>query len=460
MPARHLALVDAAVMEMLPTGGILIVELPVRHGKSWYCSKWLPAWFTGRFPDKRVIEVTHGAEFAAEWGRAAREIVDEYGQAVFGVSVSSKSKAANRWDIEGHQGGMITLGRGGSPIGRGGDLVVVDDPYGSYEDAMSPLVRRKVREWWTATMTTRLEPGALVVVLCSRWHDEDLPGFLQRTDDCRVIHLPAICVDEANDPLGRRVGEALWPEQWSVERLEEKRRKTSLELGDAVWFAQYQQSPRSPSGGMFTDAGWVFVPGLDVAVRMGSRWVRGWDLAATDGAGDWTAGVLMGHRPGGAREPEGRFCVADVVRGRWGSEEVRRRIVECVRSDPAGTVQAIPQDPGQAGKDQADQLRRLVEGAGGRCVTRPVSGGKELRAGGYSAQHQAGLIDVVSTEGETDPARRWNGAFVAEHTAFPTGAHDDQVDAAAEAYNVLVSGAAVKATVSRYDTGGWSSGRR
>jgi len=211
---------------------------------------------------------------------------------------------------------------------------------------------------------------------------------------------------------------------------------------------------------MFSAAGWVFVPGLDVAVRVSSSWVRGWDLAATDGAGDWTAGVLMGHRPGGAREPNGRFTVADVVRGRWSSEEVRRRIVECVRSDPAGTVQAIPQDPGQAGKDQADQLRRLVESAGGRCVTRPVSGGKELRAGGYSAQHQAGLIDVVSTEGETDPARRWNGAFVAEHTAFPQGAHDDQVDAAAEAYNVLVGGAAKTATVTRYDSGGWSSARR
>lgn len=463
----HFAAIEDAVLRAIERGGTVVIEVPVRHGKSLYASQWLPAWYLGRHPDRRVIEVTHSAEFAARWGRAARDLLTEWGPDVFGVEVSPRSQAANRWDLDGHTGGMLSLGVGGSPIGQGADLMIVDDPYGSYEDAMSPLVRRKVREWWTGTMVSRIEPGGAVVVLCSRWHEDDLPGFLQREDDAEVVHLPAIAESD-DDALGRARGEALWPERWPLDLLAEQRRRTSLELGDVIWQAQYQQTPKRPEGGMFPAERWGFLPGLPIEVEMSARWVRGWDLAATEDGGDWTVGALIGMLPDGCSaplvdataevQPEGglpslsprpRFVVADVVRGQWSSDRVRAEMVAAARRDPAGTVVALPQDPGQAGKDQVAQLTRLL--AGHDVVARPVAGAKELRAAGLSSQQREGLVALVVGE--------WNGPLVGELETFPRGAHDDVVDALSEAYNVAVAGHGAAVGARRYGRTG-RRGRR
>lgn len=446
--APHFAAIEAAVLSAITDGATLVVEVPVRHGKSEMVSRWLPAWYLGRNPDKRVIEVTHSAEFAAKWGRAARDLLVEHGAAVFGVEVSPRSQAANRWDIAGHAGGLLALGVGGSPIGQGADLCVVDDPYGSFADAMSPLVRRKVQEWWAGTMTSRIEPGGAVIILCSRWHEDDLPGWLQREgENVRVLRLPAVA-DTTDDALGRAVGEALWPERWPLEELEKKHRQTAMVHGEAVWLAQYQQTPKKPEGGMFPGDRWSFLPGLPVEVEYQALWVRGWDLAATEDGGDWTVGALIGMLPDGFSAPlavEGqrpRFVVADVVRGQWSADRVRAEMMAAAQRDPAGTRVALPQDPGQAGKDQVQQLKRLL--AGHDVTSRPVpKQTKELRAAGLSAMQREGLVALV--EGA------WNGALVAELEGFPRGSHDDQVDALAEAYNVAVSrGAAGPTTPQRY----------
>jgi len=215
--ARHLDLVEQACMETIATGGRLILSVSVRHGKSEFASKWLPAWYLGTHPDSRVILAGHEADFAASWGRAARDILTEYGDR-FGVAVSNASAAAARWDLATpHRGGMLTVGVGGSPIGRGADLMIVDDPIKSYADAMSPLIRRRVQEWWTGTMASRLEPGAAVILIMARWHEDDLAGFLLREEpgEWRVLRLPAVA-DDVDDPLGREMGAPLWPERFDA----------------------------------------------------------------------------------------------------------------------------------------------------------------------------------------------------------------------------------------------------
>lgn len=445
--APHFAAIEAAVLDAIRDGATLVVEVPVRHGKSIYCSQWLPAWYLGRHPDRRVIEVTHSAEFAAKWGRAARDLLVEHGAAIFGVEVSPRSQAANRWDIAGAAGGLLALGVGGSPIGQGADLCVVDDPYGSFADAMSPLIRRKVQEWWAGTMTSRIEPGGAVIVLCSRWHEDDLPGWLQREgENVRVLRLPAVA-DDPGDPLGRATGEALWPERWPLDELEKKHRQTAMVHGEAVWLAQYQQTPKKPEGGMFPSDRWSFLPGLPVEAEYQALWVRGWDLAATEDGGDWTVGALIGMLPDGfsaaipvdGKRP--RFIVADVVRGQWSADRVRAEMVAAAQRDPAGTRVALPQDPGQAGKDQVQQLKRLL--AGYDVVARPVQGAKELRAAGLSAMQRDGQIALVVDD-------LWNGPLVAELEGFPRGSHDDQVDALAEAYNVAVSVGSAPVAASHY----------
>lgn len=418
---RHVELIEQALLETVESGGRLILSASVRHSKSQTASLWFPAWYLGTYPDNRVILAGHEADFAARWGRGARDILTEYGH-LFGVKVSRRSEAANRWDLDRpHHGGMLTVGVGGSPIGRGADLMVIDDPCKSYEDAMSPLKRQRLIEWFSGTMASRIEPGGAVVLIMARWHENDLAGFLLREspDQWRELRLPAVCDDPDNDPMGRAVGEPLWPERWPADALDERHREVSLSLGETVWLAQYQQRPMPPGGGMFPEKKWRFIGAHEVPE--GLAWVRAWDLAATKDAGDWTVGARM------ARLPDGRFLIDDVVRGQWDSYRVRDEIQAAARRDPPRTVTHLPQDPGQAGKDQAQQLVALL--AGHNVKTAPVTGSKDVRATGYAAQQQAGNVVLVEAP--------WNGAWVAEHAGFPRGTHDDQVDTGATAFNVL-----------------------
>lgn len=420
--AAHLELIEAAVLDTIRTGGRLIISVSVRHGKSELVSRWLPAWYLGTHPDNRVILAGHEADFASRHGRFARDVLTEHGPDVFGVEVSRDSTAAGRWDIaRPNHGGMLTLGVGGSPIGRGADLLIVDDPIKNYADAMSPLVRQRIQEWWTGTMVSRIEPGGAAIVICARWHDDDLSGFLLRTDpdNWREIRLPAIA-DSPDDPLGRQPGEPLWPDRYPLTELERRRRETSLALGEQVWLAQYQQTPRRPEGGMFPADRWVIVDAAPFDPR-DVRWVRGWDLAATEDGGDFTASVRMGVMP------DGRVVIDDVTRAQWSADQVRRNLLDTARRDGHGCTIKLPQDPGQAGKDQAQQLVRLL--TGWPAYAEPQSGSKEVRATGLSAQQRA--RNVVLVDGP------WLGPFVAELEAFPRGTHDDQVDAAATAFNEL-----------------------
>ena len=191
--------------------------MPPRHGKSELCSVYLPAWYLGTHPERRVILAGHEADFAASWGRRVRDVLEEHGRQLFGARVRADSAAANRWDLVGHAGGMVTAGVGGTITGRGADLLVIDDPHKSAEETGSVTYRERVWDWYRAVARTRLEPGAGVVVVQTRWHEDDLAGRLladaeSEGDRWQVLSLPAVAEDD--DPLGRSVGDPLWPERF------------------------------------------------------------------------------------------------------------------------------------------------------------------------------------------------------------------------------------------------------
>lgn len=249
--ARHLAYLDRAIMESIQLAEAgqrdgLIVSMPPQNGKSEICSKYLPAWYVGTYPERRVILASYEADFASSWGRKARDLLEEHGD-LFGVKVSKRSSAANRWDIEGHDGGMVTAGVGGPITGKGASLMIVDDPIKGDEEARSARHRQKQWEWWQSVATTRMRPGGLIVVVQTRWHRDDLTGRIQdqaRTNGQRwlTVKLPALAED--NDPLGRAPGEALWPEVYSREFLERsKATRTTY-----YWRALYQQDPQAEGG--------------------------------------------------------------------------------------------------------------------------------------------------------------------------------------------------------------------
>jgi predicted phage terminase large subunit-like protein len=222
----------------------LSVAMPPRHGKSFLCSWFFPAWFLLRYPTKRVLLVSYEADFAATWGRRVRDTVAEHGDR-FGVQVKSDSKAASRFDLTAG-GGMSTAGIGGPITGKGGDLVIIDDPVKNYAEAMSPTISNAQWDWYQTTLRTRLEPGARILLVMTRWAETDLSSRVVEGDEAWVdVRLPAFAEDD--DPLGRDVGDALWPARFDVAALS----KTRDALSGSHWSALYQGRPTPLDGDVF-----------------------------------------------------------------------------------------------------------------------------------------------------------------------------------------------------------------
>lgn len=236
-------------------GARIILSTPPRHGKSWLMSLFTPAWFLSLWPHKRVIVASYEATFAATWGRSVRNLIGE--KESLGVTVADDSSAADRWSTT-EGGGMFTTGVGGPLTGRGGDLLVLDDPIKNAEEANSPVVRESTWQWFLTTFMTRAEPKASIVIIMTRWHEDDVVGRLTAADsemkgDWTVINLPAIC-ESKDDFMGRKVGEALCPARYDLEALE-KIRKGNI----ATWTSLYQGSPVPATGGLFESSMFDFV---------------------------------------------------------------------------------------------------------------------------------------------------------------------------------------------------------
>lgn len=230
----------------------LMIFMPPRHGKSELTSKKAPAYFMGRWPQRKIIAASHTAQLAASFGGHVRDMIkDPLHLAVWGPqsALDPSTTAKDDFKLIG-KGEYTALGVGGTPIGKGADLFVIDDPFKSREEAESPTQRQKVKDWYTSSVYSRLEGDGIIVLMHQRWHEDDLAGWLLREhaeEDWKVIDLPAICIDPTSDPLGRLAGEALWPERYDEERLF----KISRAIGPRDWLSMYQQKPRHGDGDEF-----------------------------------------------------------------------------------------------------------------------------------------------------------------------------------------------------------------
>ena len=238
----------------------LIIQEPPRHGKSSLVSHYFPAWWLGNAPNDNVLLTSYHGNFAASWGRKARDAFREHGGRVFGRKLRSDMTSSAEWGIAGASGSMRTAGVGGALTGKGADLLVVDDPIRNQADAMSPTYRDKMWDWWQATAYTRLEPSGVAIVMMTRWHMDDLAGKLiadmrQGGEHWTVIRMPALAEEDEHWLFGqwswtRKAGEALWPERYPVSELEKIRRSTSSG-GPYWWSALYQQRPQPMGGSIF-----------------------------------------------------------------------------------------------------------------------------------------------------------------------------------------------------------------
>ncbi len=229
----------------------LMIFLPPRHSKSETGTIHFPAWFMMRNPEKRVIVTSYSSELAKTFSRRTRSIVREFGEELFNVQLSDESQSVEQWSLQGHHGMYIAAGVGSGITGQGASLLVIDDPVKSAEEANSPTYRQRVWDWYTSTAYTRLEPDGAVVLTLTRWHEDDLAGRLlaqmESTGEAwEVIRLPALAEDEG-DPLGRAIGEPLWPERYGEKEFE----RIQKAVGSYVWTALYQQRPQAIEGGAF-----------------------------------------------------------------------------------------------------------------------------------------------------------------------------------------------------------------
>ena len=253
--ARHLKYIEDKLLDVVD-GKIkrLIISIPPQNGKSELISKYFTAWYLGRNPTKRVILTSYEATFAASWGRASRNLLEEYGKKVFGVEVSQRTHAGDHWEIYKHGGSMRTAGAGGGITGKGADLFIIDDPVKNHSEALSAARQDEIWTWYRATMRTRLGPTCAVVLVMTRWANDDLAGRLilqgkRINKPWEYVCLPALA--EKDDPLGRPLDEPLWPERYSYEWLDEQKQV----MMDFWWNSQYQQRP-APREGYIINVDW------------------------------------------------------------------------------------------------------------------------------------------------------------------------------------------------------------
>jgi predicted phage terminase large subunit-like protein len=411
--AHHLAIIRA--LDAVSSGEVrrLIILLPPGSAKSTYASRLFPAWWFSHHPRSAVIAACHTARLSEHFGRSVRGLLVEHSR-YLGVKMRDDARAAGSFVTEGG-GEYFGVGVSGAVTGRRADLALIDDPVRSLAEAESFSAREQLWDWFRSELVTRLKPHGRIVLVMTRWHVDDLAGRLLAQGGWRSLRLPALA--EAEDPLGRLPGEALWPAWENREALLEKQGM----LGERQFSALFQQMP-------LTETGYLFDPRLLAVVDIvpvGTA-VRAWDLASVSdvngGDPDWTVGLKL------VATREQSYFVDDVIRVRRDPAGVQDAIVAAAGRDGVAVPVGLPQDPGQAGRFQVMCLTKAL--AGYRVLSSPESGAKALRARPVAIQMAKGRLSMRRAN--------WNAAFLDEISQFPNGAKDDQIDALSRAFAMLM----------------------
>lgn len=424
-------------LEAITAGEInrLLINIPPGTMKSLAVGVFWPAWEWGPKgrPSTRVVAASHEQGLAVRDNlRARRLIASDWYQSLWGESVVLTKDQNAKIKFENEATGFRQAAAAGSITGARGDRVIIDDPH-SVDGASSDAQRESVVQWFMEAVPTRLNnpDRSAIVVVMQRLHEKDVSGsILSRDLGYEHLCLPMEFEPERacrtsigfTDP--RKVdGELLFPARFPRDVVDRDKKV----MGSYAVAGQFQQRPAPREGGMFKRS-WFQV--MHALPSDANRQCRAWDFAATEGGGDYTAGVKM------AATPDRRFIITDVRRGQWGPASVERELRLMAASDGTACKIRIPQDPGAAGKVDAQSKTKLLSGYSVKSA--PVTGDKEQRAGPLAAQAEAGNVFILATG---DPVRdAWIEPFLDEVCVFPAGAHDDQVDAVADAFNELALG--------------------
>jgi phage terminase large subunit-like protein len=427
---------------------------PSQIGKSMYDEVFVPFWCLGLWPDTRIILIGYSDGIAQRSGGMVRDLVKTYGPELFNVEIDPDYQSKGDWKIAGRQGGMLSVGIGSQITGRSGDLIVIGDIIKNMEEAGSKTTKDHHWEEWEGSIMTRLQPNSTVILAATRFADDDLSGRLEaraREDTYEGFHweeyvFPAIAEPSIHDPngddpdwrdvLGRVKGEPLLtrfskpgdedPANWEQSYFYRLRRAKD----PYAWSAIYQQQPTSPTGGMFPVQSWTWYDPDNLPPFLGVR--RAWDLASSEGEGDWTVGQKV------AKTFDGDFLILDVLRERKSGVAVKQWVEMTAALDGVAIPLIIERERTGAGKTilefyaQALPLHQVKPGI--------PDGSKEDRARPASMLQQGGRLKLPKRADGTSPA--WVETYIDELRKMMgdgrKGRHDDQIDTLAYAVNDML----------------------
>ena len=398
---------------------ILVITTPPQHGKSQSITETLPSWYLGRHPSKHVIEISYNEDFAIKFGRRNKRKIEEFGDDIFGVKIAKDNNRAVEFETTEH-GGMLSRGVGTGVTGQPADLMIIDDPIKNKKEAFSKSRRDLIYEEWLMSFKTRLAPGAKVVIIMTRWHEDDLAGrLLAEEENIKLLRFPCECEDEDSaieKKLGRKIGDALCPEigkgnEWLAEY---KKGLVSRE-GSMTWNALFQGRPTAMEGNVIERDWWDFYEELPQI----NTWVMSVDAAFKD-------------------DDRSDFVAIQV----WGKSHADIYLIDAVKkhlSFPDTIVEIrrlramYPECKTTLIEDRANGsaiIRMLRYEMSGVIPIQPI--------GSKMARVQAILGAIESGNVHLPKNKRFVGEFIEECSAFPNAAHDDQVDCMSQALNRLI----------------------
>jgi predicted phage terminase large subunit-like protein len=419
---RHVEFMANDVAAIAERQCFKIYTIPPQHGKSELFSHWTPVWFLKKFPWKKVGLASYEMGYASEWGGKAKETIEENGDEL-GLHLTQDTKAKGRWRLRGYGGGMYVAGIGGPFTGRGFDLIIIDDPVKNDTEALSPVYRKRNWNWYRSVARTRLAPGGSIIVIMTRWHEQDLVGALTgnapqdaeeeektiveedvKADAWEVINLPALA--EENDPLGRKIGEALYPERYDESALKAQR----VVSGPFWWSAQYRGKPQPEGGGIIKTAWFKSYTDEDLPKHF-SRVIQIWDTAfKEEQRNDRSACLTIGE----SRFPR-RYYILDLFVRRMAFPDLVR---SCQANFDKWNPDRVLIEDKASGISLIQQVRR--------DTTVPIRAVKAVddkvtRAHTVTGIMEAGQVYI--------PERAsWLADFLKEVGDFPRGSHDDIPD--------------------------------
>lgn len=425
--AQHHRLI-AAELEAVERGenDRLILCTPPRHGKSQIVSRHFPGYYLGRNPDKQIIATSYAGDLASDFGQDARDIINspEY-QNVFSMRLRQDSRAKDKWRTS--AGGIyISAGIGGGITGRGFDVGIVDDPVRDWRDADSPTIRNWIWNWYLTTFLTRAMPGARIVVIATRWHEDDLIGRLLKAqehggDKWRLVVMPALALE--GDILGRAPGEALWPAWYPIEALLRIRNTPGSDgAGSRAFTALYQQNPQLEGGNIFKREWWQYYRMLPKIQRTLQSWDTAYEektsadfsCCTTWGVGE-TGYYLMNVWKGKVELPELK-TMARALAEKYQPNEI---LIEAKAS----------------GKSLAQEIKRATKLP---IILIDVDRDKVARANAVTPLIESGRVYLPEPG---TPGTEWMADYLDSMAAFPAGANDDDVDSTTQALNRFLRGA-------------------